>query len=71
MIHFGVITQNSREVPYGSIQTVDVHQSVLGQALGYGHVVITTANANAPIEFKYVTQPQLVREEIQARVNSH
>lgn len=69
-LKFGVITQNSREVPYRNIQTVDVHQSVLGQALGYGHIVITTANANAPIEFKYAAQPQLLREAIQARVNN-
>ena len=69
-LKFGVLTQNSREVPYRNIQTVDVHQSVLGQALGYGHLVITTANANAPIEFKYVAHPQVVREAVQARVNN-
>lgn len=69
-LKFGVITQNSREVPYKNIQTVDVNQSVLGQALGYGHIVITTANAYAPIEFKYVATPQVVREAIQARVNN-
>lgn len=69
-LKFGVITENSREVPYRNIQTVDVHQSVLGQALGYGHIVITTANTNAPIAFKYVAEPQVVRESVQARVNS-
>lgn len=70
VLKFGVITENSREVPFKSVQTVDMHQSVLGQALGYGHIVITTANTNAPIEFKYVAQPQVVREAIQARVNA-
>lgn len=71
LFKFGVITQNSREVPYRNAQTVEVHQSVLGQMLGYGHIVITTANTNAPIEFKYVAQPQMVREAIQARINNH
>lgn len=69
-LKFGVITQNSREVPYKNIQTIDVHQSILGQALGYGHIVITTANANAPIEFKYVATPQIAREALQAKVNN-
>lgn len=69
VLKFGVITQNSRDVPYKNIQTVDVNQSILGQALGYGHILITTANTNAPVLFKYVAQPQLLREAIQARVN--
>jgi uncharacterized membrane protein YdbT with pleckstrin-like domain len=67
-LSFGVITQNSRELPYKNIQTVDVHQSVLGQILGYGHVLITTANANAPVMFKYVDKPQIVREMIQSKL---
>ena len=64
----GVMTQNSRELAYRNVQTVDVNQSALGQVLGYGHIIITTANAGDPIIFKYVAKPQALRQAIQDRI---
>lgn len=64
----GVMTQNSRELAYRNIQTVDLNQSAMGQVFGYGHIIITTANAEAPIHFKYVGQPQVIRAAIQAKI---
>lgn len=66
----GVMTQNSRELAYRNIQTVDLNQSAMGQIFGYGHIIITTANAEAPITFKYVGQPQVVRSAIQAKLSA-
>lgn len=69
LTHFsGVITQNSRDLPYKNIQTVNVNQSVMGQVFGYGHVIITTANASEPIQFKYVAKPQVLRDVIQDKM---
>ena len=67
-LYFGVLTQNSQELPYRSVQTVDVHQSVFGQVFGYGHIIITSANALDPIVFKYVNKPQALRRVIQDRI---
>lgn len=66
----GVMTQNSRELAYRNIQTVDLNQSAMGQVFGYGHIIITTANAEAPIMFKYVGKPQVVRAAIQAKISA-
>ena len=65
----GIMTQNSRELAYRNIQTVDLSQSATGQIFGYGHIIITTANAEAPIMFKYVSNPQIVRAAIQAKIS--
>jgi uncharacterized membrane protein YdbT with pleckstrin-like domain len=65
---YGVLTQNSRDLPYKNIQTVDINQSVLGQVFGYGHIIITTANAGGPIQFKYVAKPQVLRDVIQDKM---
>lgn len=67
-LEFGVFTQNSREVAYRNIQSVNVHQSVLGQIFNYGDVIITTANQNDAITFPLVDKPQLVRHAIQDKV---
>lgn len=67
-LEFGVFTQNSREVAYRNIQSVNVHQSVLGQIFNYGDIIITTANQNDAITFSLVDNPQLVRHAIQDKI---
>lgn len=66
----GIMSQNSRELAYRNIQTVDLNQSAMGQIFGYGHIIIVTANAEAPILFKYVGRPQVVRAAIQAKISA-
>ena len=65
----GIMTQKSRELAYRNIQTVELTQSTMGQMLGYGHIIITTGNAEAPIVFKSVAHPQELRAAIQARIS--
>jgi uncharacterized membrane protein YdbT with pleckstrin-like domain len=67
-LQFGVFTQNQRQVPYKNIQSVNVHQSVLGQMFNYGDLLITTANQNDAIVFKFVDSPQMARPAGSVRV---
>jgi uncharacterized membrane protein YdbT with pleckstrin-like domain len=67
-LYSGVLTQNSRDLPYKNIQTVNINQSVLGQVFGYGHIIVTTASATEPLLFKYVAKPQVLREVIQGKI---
>lgn len=66
--YYGLITQKSRDLPYRNIQTVSVNQTVIGMVLGYGHVIVATNSA--PLEFKYVAKPQLLREMIQSHIRN-
>jgi len=67
-LYDGILTENSQDLPYRNIQTVNVHQSVLGQMFGYGHIVLSTAHSGNGVMFKYVDKPQILREMIQARI---
>lgn len=67
-IETGVITSNTRDIPYSKIQSVTVNQSVVGQMLGYGHIQITSGNELTPIVFKYADNPQAVRQAIQDKI---
>ncbi len=64
--YYGLITQKSRDLPYRNIQTVGVNQTVMGMMFGYGHVIIATNSE--PLEFKYVANPQQLREMIQGKI---
>lgn len=68
ILALGVFTQNSREIAYKNIQSVNVSQSVLGQMFNYGHIVITTANQNDSIVFEYVDSPQMLKQSIQDKL---
>lgn len=68
MLEFGVFTQNSREIAYKNIQSVNVNQSVIGQIFNYGHVAITTANNSDSIKFEYVDEPQMLKQAIQDKI---
>lgn len=69
-LEWGVLTQNSQEIPYRNIQSVSVNQSVLGQMFNYGDVIITSAAMGKPLEFKRAAQPQVLRQAIQDKVNA-
>jgi len=66
---YGVFTKNSREVAYRNVQSVTIDQSVLGQMIGYGHVMITTANQSDSIVFKFIAKPQLLRSATQDKMS--
>lgn len=68
-VELGVLTQNSREIPFSKIQSVTVNQSVMGQIFGYGHILITSGNELAPIVFKYVDQPQSLKQVLQDKIS--
>ena len=68
-LEFGVFTQNSREVQYKNIQSVNIHQSILGQVFNYGDIIITTASQNDSIVFQYVDSPQVLRHAIQDKIS--
>jgi uncharacterized membrane protein YdbT with pleckstrin-like domain len=68
-IEQGVLSLNTRDIPYAKIQSVSVNQSVFGQMASYGHIVITSGNDLAPILFKYVDNPQAIRQAIQDKAN--
>lgn len=67
-LELGVFTKNSREIPYRNIQSVTVHQSITGRMYNYGHLIITTANDTDAIKFRYVANPQILREAMQGKM---
>lgn len=68
-LYDGILTENSQDLPYKNIQTVNVHQSILGQLFGYGHIILATAHSGSGVAFKYVDKPQILREMIQSRIS--
>lgn len=69
-LEWGVFTQNSRELPYRNVQSVNVNQSVLGQMFNYGDLIVTSAGITEPIVFKHAAQPQALRQALQDRINT-
>ena len=67
-LELGVFTKNSREIPYRNIQSVTVNQSISGRMFNYGHLIITTANDTDAIKFRYVANPQILREAMQGKM---
>jgi membrane protein YdbS with pleckstrin-like domain len=67
-VETGVISISARDIPYGKIQSITVNQGALGQVFGYGHIQISSANELAPITFRYVDNPQAIRQALQDKI---
>jgi uncharacterized membrane protein YdbT with pleckstrin-like domain len=70
IVELGVLTRNSREMPFSKIQSVTVSQSLFGQMLNYGSIQIVSANEYTPIVFKYVDRPDDLKRRLQDKIPS-
>lgn len=66
----GILTVNSRDIPYRNISNINVTRGLLGRSFGYGHVQIKASNISDAIIFKYVDNPEAVRLAIQDKINN-
>jgi uncharacterized membrane protein YdbT with pleckstrin-like domain len=60
----GIISRQSEEMKIGSIETVEIDQSVLGRMLGYGDVKIT-GRGISDVVFKRMDDPMAVKRHIE------
>lgn len=60
----GIISRQSEEMKIGSIETVEIDQSVLGRMLGYGDVKIT-GRGISDVLFRRMDDPMAVKRHIE------
>jgi uncharacterized membrane protein YdbT with pleckstrin-like domain len=68
-VETGVLTSNVRDIPFSKVQSVTVSQSVIGSMFGYGHIHITSGNELTPVTFKYIDNPQALRQSLQDKIS--
>lgn len=61
----GIISRQSEEMKIGSIETVEIDQSVLGRMLDYGDVKIT-GRGISDVVFKRMDDPMAVKRHIES-----
>lgn len=61
----GIISRKSEEMRLGSIETVEIDQSVLGRILGYGTVRVTGRGVS-DLVFKNIDEPIEVKRKIES-----
>jgi uncharacterized membrane protein YdbT with pleckstrin-like domain len=63
----GLFAQSTTEIPLDKINAVTVRRGLLGQALGYGNLVIFTGNDKSGIKFAGLDQPDEVKRLLKNR----
>ena len=61
----GIISRKTDEMKIGSIETVEIDQSIFGRIFGYGSVKITGRGISDVI-FKKIDNPMLVKKSIES-----
>lgn len=64
---YGVITRRSMELLLVKVESVTVHQSFWGRALGFGSVVVT-GTGNTPYRFLGIEEPLEFRKQVQEQI---
>ncbi len=61
----GIISRKSEEMKLGSIETVEIDQSIFGRILGYGNVKVT-GRGTSDVLFRNVADPMAVKRAIES-----
>ena len=64
----GIISRNSEEMKLNSIETVEIHQGILGRIFGFGDVTVT-GRGLSNVVFKTVDDPMAVKRKIESVSN--
>lgn len=65
----GILATRTVEIKYSKINTVTVHQGLIGNLLGYGNLVIFAGNDVSGIVVKEIDNPQTVKAELDAKID--
>ena len=61
----GIISRRTEEMKLGSIETVEIDQSVLGRLLGFG-IVKVTGKGLSDVVFERIDDPMAVKRQIES-----
>ncbi len=64
----GIFNKDGDDIPYGRINNVKMHRSMLGRMLGYGTIMIYSGNDVEAIRFPHIHNPKGLKEEINAHL---
>jgi uncharacterized membrane protein YdbT with pleckstrin-like domain len=64
----GIVSRNSEEMKLNSIETVEIHQGILGRVFGFGDVTVT-GRGLSNVVFKTVDDPMAVKRKIESVSN--
>ena len=64
----GVISRSSDEMKLNKVETVEVHQGVLGRIFGYGNVVVTGTGVSNVV-LRSVSNPLGVKKQIDTQLD--
>ena len=64
----GIVSRNSEEMKLNSIETVEIHQGILGRIFGFGDVTVT-GRGLSNVVFKTVDDPMAVKRKIESVSN--
>lgn len=64
----GIISRNSEEMKLNSIETVEIHQGILGRIFGFGDVTVT-GRGLSNVVFTTIDDPMAVKRKIESVSN--
>jgi len=64
-----LISENRDEAPLTKVQDINIRRDLLGNLIGYGHLVIQTAATIGSIEFHHAANPVAVRQVISDQIS--
>jgi len=69
IVKTGLFSRTTMELFLKKVESVQVHQSILGRALGYGTVLITGTGGNSD-PFKAICDPLRFKEQVQMQLSA-
>ncbi|MCA9327568.1 PH domain-containing protein, partial [Candidatus Saccharibacteria bacterium] len=69
-LHKGWLNVTDKQIPYGKVNTVETHQSLLDRWVGCGTLKIFTGNDIQGITFNSIDEPNKIKQIIEERVNN-
>jgi membrane protein YdbS with pleckstrin-like domain len=68
MLHEGIVQHNSKEIPYDSVEKVEVKQDFLGRMFRFGSISVYSGGDQADIEFKFAHRPLDFKAELAKKI---
>ena len=66
----GVIRRKTEELRLGSVECVEIKQSILGRLLGYGDLLMSGISGQAVV-FKFIKNPLIIKRDIESVLDSN
>ena len=68
LYHRGIITNNSKEIPYDNIDKVEVKQAVTGRFFNFGDIIVYTGSDQPDIRFVRADRPQTFKKHLYKKI---